>query len=119
MTPKTITEIIEEFKERKNDLRKMNAEDCTEGGDSKSIEFGYKTLKGLEVFSIVDWGNIEAFLRSHITALLDHAIAEKKRLIELAKENPMIKDAEEYEGYNKGYVDSKDEDIQIIEKMKL
>lgn len=51
------------FDEKVNELRR-------DLGTEKVYEFGYKTIKGNEMFTVPDWGNIKAFLHQRTEDLL-------------------------------------------------
>ena len=72
---KTNKEIIEEFNEKVNELRRLV--DIKDGEDSTTVSFGYKTCRKNaennidELFTVVDWGSIRDFL--------DKALASQKQ----------------------------------------
>lgn len=71
-------DILEEFDAHVNGLRRLLPPN--DGGDTPEAFFGYKTRRGIEIFSIVDWGNVRSFL---IKALKQQERAHTKELEEL------------------------------------
>ncbi len=76
------------FDEKRNELR--NIPPLGDGVDSEIVEFGYKTQRGNELFSVVDWGNIKAFIASEIATAYNQgkeevvkAIDEEKRQVQM------------------------------------
>lgn len=60
-------QIIKEFRKKRDELIRLVRID--DGCESKITPFGYKVRKGDELFTIVDWGNIEKFIIEAIKKL--------------------------------------------------
>jgi len=59
-TNKEREEWEEEFNEKMNVLRR-------DMGTKKVYDFGYKTQRGKELFTVTNWGNIKDFIRTILT----------------------------------------------------
>lgn len=76
----------EEFEEKINELN--NTHDFTKDKDGVVHEFGYKTLRGNEIFTIVDWDNIKQFHAKRKEMLIQSV--ENKREESLQIGNPEL-----------------------------
>ncbi len=79
-TNKSIEDVVEEFKQKVKELNTV--QDWTNREEGEVYEFGYKTLKGDEIFTITDFGNIEKWLTKSLTSLVQTSKEELIKEIE-------------------------------------
>lgn len=80
-TTQQIKKSLEEFDKKRNDLH--TTQDFTKSKDGIIYDFGYKTLRGNEIFTIVDFGNIKTYLLQSQKSLLETLVEdleEKKKI---------------------------------------
>ena len=76
-------EILAEFDKRVNELH--TTQDFTNNNDGKVCEFGYKTLREDEIFTVVDMGNIKNFISKALAAQEEKLSKEMADAIEMSK----------------------------------
>lgn len=82
--------ILKEFEEKVDELH--TTQDFTNGEDGRTYEFGYKTLRGNEIFTVTDMGNIKNFLSKALDQYAEARVKEvssKDKAFEIGNEELM------------------------------
>src|SRR3990167_7862997 len=66
-----IDKIIEEFDKKVRELKNPDNAFSADG-DTGTYDFGYRTVRGSEIFTVVDFGNIKSFIRQALAEPIQH-----------------------------------------------
>lgn len=71
-----LNNIEAEFDKKVNELRQIDLHLLGDGEDSKIYDFGMKTMRGNEAFTVPDFGNIKSFLLTTVRQQVEKALRE-------------------------------------------
>ena len=85
---KIILDTIEEFRKKRDELLSLFPE--KDGEETETVEFGYKYQEMNTVVSVIDWRNIESFLKQALTKAFEAGQKSREKEIEEEIKLPIV-----------------------------